>query len=256
MNRKKFITLHGATCDNWTWSWSFVNHSEKEVIFGAWDIDTKNGRTLIFAEDWKVDKKSGKRAAAYGQSFRHIELIINEGYTLKTFNIFFSDEKQDENGVGPSKIDRFEKILRPKKLIREGANFFACEPSEVPIYEETLGDPGLYLEGAAKSITVNAYERNPEARKKCINHWGAKCRVCDFDFGKVYGEIGKDYIHVHHLIPLAMRGEQYEVNPIDDLLPVCPNCHAMLHMDEQPSPGEDKLWKVKALQNAVKLQRR
>lgn len=36
--RKAFIKSEGATCKNWTWSWSFVNHQERKIIFGAWDI--------------------------------------------------------------------------------------------------------------------------------------------------------------------------------------------------------------------------
>jgi hypothetical protein len=87
----------------------------------------------------------------------------------------------------------------------------------------------VFKEGAAKQVTVNAYERNPEARKACIAHYGTGCTVCGFNFGKVYGELGEGFVHVHHLRDLATIGEEYEVNPIDDLRPVCPNCHAMLH---------------------------
>ncbi|RYF91900.1 MAG: hypothetical protein EOO03_00210 [Chitinophagaceae bacterium] len=85
------------------------------------------------------------------------------------------------------------------------------------------------FEGAKKTIVVNAYERNPKARKLCIEHWKAICAVCEFDFEKNYGEIGKGFIHVHHLTPVSKIGEQYEVDPINDLRPVCPNCHSMLH---------------------------
>lgn len=84
-------------------------------------------------------------------------------------------------------------------------------------------------EGAKRTITVNAYERNPTARKRCIEHYGAVCSVCRFGFEKEYGEIGKGFIHVHHLVRLADIGNTYEVDPIKDLRPVCPNCHAMLH---------------------------
>ena len=57
----------------------------------------------------------------------------------------------------------------------------------------------------------------------------AACAVCKFDLSEVYGEIGAGYINVHHLRDLATVGEEYEVDPIQDLRPVCPNCHAMLH---------------------------
>lgn len=90
-------------------------------------------------------------------------------------------------------------------------------------------EPQRYDEGAVKRISVNSYERNPEARRKCIEHFGLNCAVCGFNFGATYGELGEGYIHVHHLRDLASIGEEYEVNPITDLRPVCPNCHAMLH---------------------------
>ena len=98
------------------------------------------------------------------------------------------------------------------------------------------------FEGAKKIIVINAYERNPKARKLCIEHWKAICAVCDFDFEKKYGEIGKGFIHVHHLTPVSKIGEQYEVDPINDLRPVCPNCHSMLHrQDDTLSIDELKL---------------
>jgi len=85
------------------------------------------------------------------------------------------------------------------------------------------------FEGAKRQIIVNAYERNPQARQQCIKHYGVKCVVCDFDFLREYGVIGQDYINVHHLTPLHGIGEAYNVDPINDLVPLCPNCHAMIH---------------------------
>ncbi len=85
------------------------------------------------------------------------------------------------------------------------------------------------IEGAKITIQVNKYERNSIARQKCIDELGCYCHICGINFEKVYGEIGKDFIHVHHKIPLNEIKEEYVVDPIKDLLPVCPNCHAMLH---------------------------
>ncbi|MBI5828635.1 MAG: HNH endonuclease [Chloroflexi bacterium] len=102
-----------------------------------------------------------------------------------------------------------------------------------------MGQPEKHIEGAKKQVTVNAYERNPKARTACIAKYGSKCAVCEFDFEKHYGEIGSGYIHVHHLKPLASVSEKYEVDPIEDLRPVCPNCHAMLHKKEPPYSIEE-----------------
>lgn len=94
---------------------------------------------------------------------------------------------------------------------------------------EEVSEPDKYIEGATKTIAVNYYERNQKARKKCIEYYGSKCVVCDFDFEKTYGEIGKAFIHVHHVVPLSELGVAYVVNPVSDLRPVCANCHAMIH---------------------------
>ena len=86
-----------------------------------------------------------------------------------------------------------------------------------------------FREGAGRQVWVNAYERNKDARDQCIRHFGHRCQICELDFGEIYGAVGSGFIHVHHLIPIANIADEYEVDPINDLLPVCPNCHAMLH---------------------------
>lgn len=84
-------------------------------------------------------------------------------------------------------------------------------------------------EGRSLTVEMTTYERNPEARRRCLAHFGSACQACGFDFERTYGILGHGFIHVHHIVPLSEIGEQYVVNPIDDLVPVCPNCHAMLH---------------------------
>ena len=86
-----------------------------------------------------------------------------------------------------------------------------------------------YVEGTSTTVSVNRYERNPAARDECIAHFGAKCAVCGFVGKQTYGTSGEDLIHVHHLIELSSVAKEYVVNPIKDLIPVCPNCHAMIH---------------------------
>lgn len=99
---------------------------------------------------------------------------------------------------------------------------------------EQVSEDVEYVEGAVRVVSVNAYERSTAARQACIEHWGTRCCVCDFDFEQIYGGIGKDYIHVHHLVSLAEITEEYEVDPVNDLRPVCPNCHAMIHTQHPP----------------------
>lgn len=114
-----------------------------------------------------------------------------------------------------------------------GNNFYRLPDVESFIPEEVYEADKL-PEGARRQITINAYERNPKARKRCINYYGTKCLICGFDFNEFYGPIGKDYILVHHLIPLSEINEKYDVDPIKDLRPVCANCHAIIHRKNPP----------------------
>lgn len=95
------------------------------------------------------------------------------------------------------------------------------------------------VEGTAFTVKVNAYERNPVARQKCINYYGFSCYVCKFNFKNTYSEITSDHIHVHHLIPLASVGKEYVIDPIQDLRPVCANCHTVIHLRTPPYSIEE-----------------
>jgi putative restriction endonuclease len=98
---------------------------------------------------------------------------------------------------------------------------------------------GIFREGAVRQVSVNAYERDPKARQKCLDYYGLNCSVCNFNFGKVYGRLGEGFIHVHHLRPISEIAEEYEVDPVKDLRPVCPNCHAMIHRTPRPYSIEE-----------------
>jgi hypothetical protein len=84
-------------------------------------------------------------------------------------------------------------------------------------------------EGARYTVKVNAYERSAAARLACIEHHGTACIVCGFDFAAAYGEQFAGFIHVHHVTPLSKVNARYKVNPQTDLVPVCANCHAIIH---------------------------
>ena len=103
---------------------------------------------------------------------------------------------------------------------------------DVDLFEEspTAGLP----EGSKSTVEVNRYERSKINRAACITAKGCACLVCGFDFRQKYGDIGNEYIHVHHIIPVSKLGESYAIDPIDDLVPLCPNCHAMVHRRSPP----------------------
>jgi 5-methylcytosine-specific restriction protein A len=94
-------------------------------------------------------------------------------------------------------------------------------------------------EGAKSKVVVNSYERSSIARQKCIDQYGYSCSVCSMNFESIYGERGKHFIHVHHIVPISSIGETYVVDPITDLRPICPNCHAIIHRTDPPCSIDD-----------------
>ena len=88
-------------------------------------------------------------------------------------------------------------------------------------------------EGKRKKVLGTRVERSKKVRDQCLKHWGYSCQVCGLNFEDRYGTIGKDFIHVHHLNPVALTGET-KTDPVNDLRPVCPNCHSMLHKKYPP----------------------
>jgi 5-methylcytosine-specific restriction enzyme A len=228
ISRKRFIQAQGATCKNWTWSWSFVNHRKKIIIFGAWDIHTTASMSLIFSKNWAISGK-GRKLPAFDESREHIRLIEEEGYRLQTFPMKYSGVYKDEHGVGPAKIAGFTPRLETKYLKRISENWYASDGKDSVQIAEEVDKTELLIEGASKTISVNVYERNATAKTKCLAHHGYKCVVCSFDFEIFYGSIGQNYIHVHHIVPLSEVNGEYALDPIKDLVPICPNCHAMIH---------------------------
>lgn len=115
----------------------------------------------------------------------------------------------------------------------------ALSDSDQCVYPDEVSPSCDLREGECRQVLVNAYERNPEARRRCIVAHGTTCCVCGFAFGAAYGNVAEDYIHIHHLRPLSVLPGEYVIDPIRDLRPVCPNCHAVLHMRKPPFCIED-----------------
>lgn len=151
----------------------------------------------------------------------HINFTVKQNQKYRFWDIFFNGWEDGRFYVWQLKPNLTEALEETSLIID---NQYSDEiPNE---YLNKLS------EGAKRTVTVNSYERNPIARKLCVEYYGTVCSVCGFDFELEYGEIGKGYIHVHHITPVSEIGKTYEINPINDLRPVCPNCHSMLHRNK------------------------
>lgn len=146
----------------------------------------------------------------------------------------------------------FRSLFSPEELREAHRRLDALPDSAFPsrqdledLYPDELASDREYTEGAVRRTTVNAYERRRAARAACIRHYGAGCIVCGLRFEERYGEIGMGFIHVHHLRPMGLVAKAYKLNPKRDLVPVCPNCHAMLHSQDPPLDPEDLKGRLK-----------
>jgi hypothetical protein len=95
-------------------------------------------------------------------------------------------------------------------------------PEELPL-------SGRYWEGTVARVVVNKFERDRGAREECLRRLGSKCVVCEMSFRQRYGVEMEGLIHVHHLVPLSEIREGYAPDPARDLVPICPNCHTVIH---------------------------
>lgn len=157
-----------------------------------------------------------------------LDALLDAGRPELTLEALVLQPRFAELFTGPelaearARLGKFE-----TESVRRGAERERLHPDEL--------EPGLtYPEGAKRQVRVNAYERNAAARRACLASHGHRCAVCDVSFAERYGSLGEGFIHVHHTLPLSTVPADYKVDPVADLIPVCPNCHAMLHRREPP----------------------
>ena len=115
------------------------------------------------------------------------------------------------------------------------SDFESFLEQDLPLFENqmfsTLKSP--LHEGEKVPMDATRYERNPYARAACIAFYGRTCRICGMNFSKVYGQPFAKIIEVHHIIPISEIGHDYIVDPIHDLIPLCPNCHTAIHSNSE-----------------------
>jgi 5-methylcytosine-specific restriction protein A len=122
------------------------------------------------------------------------------------------------------------------------------ENFEINFDEQIEDNP--YYEGEKIRIEINRYERNQKAKKECLEYYGRKCEVCNFDDkNSIYSNI--NIIEVHHLKPLHENNEKHKVDPVKDLRPVCPNCHRALHSKKKAISIEELKEIIKTTANTV-----
>ncbi len=168
-------------------------------------------------EHWDEKKRlDGKSVLSTNVIFKALNdrpLISYDELTDRFQNVNWTPR---QSGVSVP-VDVGQKIFQKLTGFKAAADSFAFTGSE------------LFPEGGSKEITIRTYDRCSRAREACIAHYGYKCAACGFSFENKYGELGSEYIEVHHLRPVAEEAGSHLIDPTRDLRPVCANCHRMLH---------------------------
>lgn len=127
------------------------------------------------------------------------------------------------DGVRKTTEEVYNRIIR-----LSGLNLTEDDSSLYNDQEETFLDTEIEMqEGKQTRRYSTVYERNPRLRTQALRIHGYTCMACGMNFEEVYGEIGKGFIHVHHIKPVSV--EERSVNPRTDMVVLCPNCHCMIH---------------------------
>lgn len=158
------------------------------------------------------------------------------------------------NGREKVQLTAHEKALKKEKAQKKSQ-----QPSAQPQPPTPKADPlqpsvdstEELTEGRIRQVNITRHERNRELRQRCLQRYGYVCQVCGMNFEERYGDIGKDFIEVHHLNPIAQTDGEHALDPEIGLVPLCSNCHSMIHRG-----GKDglpmKLDDLKALYNQHK----
>lgn len=216
----------------------FYVKSVKKVLYKTVVIEDK-----VIANKWEDDKYWIDSYENKEKDNRVLLRLIEEKWCkeLSLNNLYDNGLKTTSSLTRPNK--------NPISLINYiGSNFH----DNIDIFAGEIDIQEDCPEGSRKKVYVNRYERDPEERRKCIERYGNKyeCIVCGFNFEDKYGEIGRGFIHVHHINPLADNGKDIS----DNLIPVCPNCHAMLHryLKEDTRDYHDVIKEIKDLERKKK----
>lgn len=158
-------------------------------------------------------------SALLGNFVRANKENIQRKYVGKVLYYYFSDIKYSKNNTTNKK---------KLKSIWKVENLQLLENSL-----EIIDNDYSVQEGKSKYRRHLVRERKAEiiklAKVKFKQEKGKLyCEVCGFDFEKVYGKIGLDFIEGHHNVPISKLQENQETK-IEDISLVCSNCHKMIH---------------------------
>ncbi|MBF0558293.1 MAG: HNH endonuclease [Nitrospirae bacterium] len=226
-----------ASNPKYCYNWAFIEPN-KVVVLTLWH-DLLPPKNSIISRQFNARKSQNKRAKYLDEA---IQTAIKDKLPIRAIIQTRNNSEKKPASVSKRLLDTVPWSVTAydwntgECILTRGVHSepFSESDKRTFNYAEEIVESENLQEGAVTTISINAYERNPEARRKCIERWGAKCSVCKMTFERTYGALGHDFIHVHHLTPIAAMRREYIIDPEAHLRPVCPNCHAMIHRRNPP----------------------
>lgn len=160
------------------------------------------------------------------------KLILDHEKQNNEIILFYRDKKGEHANYAFKYLGRFQYISykkdNPKRFTLHALDLGISDFGEQEKFEETVPEIEL-IKGTERTRVQTYYERNPRLRSEALKLHGTKCYACGFDFGEKYGVHGEGFIEIHQLHPVTKNEGEKSINPINDLIPLCSNCHRMVH---------------------------
>ena len=193
---------------------------DAEILAGRTDTKFSQKVRNLVSHD-TLDKRLGY--TIYSDGFHKVsesgEAFLREHIDAVKY-LFENDFEYEDVAQGAMKIENAS--AKKQKLI---------------VYDENI----VITEGRKRTKSATIYVRSKKLREKAIEKFSSRgviiCQVCDFDFQKVYGELGKGYIEIHHLKPIFKYEKddfsKFLNEALKSLSPLCSNCHRMVHRNRK-----------------------
>jgi len=244
-------TFAGYRCRAEIWLDRFTAHTDRKIYYCLYSYEKEGLAKLAHAvyhefgkhlsislKDWDENSEDYRLAKKLAKArFGH---PIYERYPDNR-EFFYGIYEYDRTGLQKNVSNRLvERSVDFFRTITEAVTKTAPHPDDEPYpREENRQVVSRHLRRERKSYVATL----------CKQRDNFICRVCGFDFSKVYGSLGNDFAEAHHIVPLKSN-KKLRNTTINDLITVCANCHRMLHR------MDGKIKDIDSLKKIIKRERR
>lgn len=244
------ILFNGGLKDNSDFEWS-LRRDLREAFNQLIDagivekLEVQSQKEIKNIEEKVIEKVVERRESS------HTHSVKNED-ALSAFDRLFESIMATPTSVKSDEPPKEEKILdkssvstvqsssiETKEEIVEEAN----SESTLSSVEELSEVVNITCEHAQAIDEKSDTDYKVKLKKECIDYYGAICDICGFDFGYTYGEAFEQCIDVHNQNSVEWEEILSTTHPTEDLIPICHNCHHIIH-STVPAISVEKMRKM------------